>query len=137
MTKFKQKFILALPALATTITPVYAEESKDYGTIGSLSAFKSLIGDIDSTTAKSILSLINIGKNVGIIFLLGLFIICVYSLVVQSGKLGGTNLLGPQYNGHSKQEAYDGIKHAIIGLAVACSGGFIFTAIMEFLTGSF
>lgn len=125
--------LATLPYMLTSVTIVNADDG--YGTIKSFQQFKNMMANNDSTSAQGLKALINIGKNVGIALVVGLFIICVYSLLVQTGKLGGTSMLGPDSTPRSKQEAYEGIKHAIIGLAVVGSAAFIFNFVMSFIVG--
>lgn len=111
---------------------VHAENST---TIHSYSQFKSYMQQGNGTFAQNLVKLINIGKNLGLILLGGAFFVAVLSLIVQAGKLGGANIMGPEFNAKRKQEAYEGILHACLHFALIGAAATIFSAIFGFFVG--
>lgn len=111
---------------------VYADSNT---TIHSYSQFKSYMADGSGTFAQALVRIINIGKNLGLILLTVAFVVSVLSLIVQSGKLGGANVMGPEFNAKKKQEAYEGIFHACLHFALIGAAATIFSFLFGFFVG--
>lgn len=93
-------------------------------TIHSYDQFRNVINDIPF--GKNLNNLINIAKNIGLIMLGFAFVLQMIALAIQTGKLGGTTILGPEANSQRKQEAYAGILHAVFGFAMIGIASFVF-----------
>lgn len=115
------------------ITKVFADDGE---TIHSYSQFKNMMSDDTREFSKGIRKIISIGKNVGLVLLGTAFIVAVLSLIVQSGKLGGANIMGPEFNAKKKQEAYEGILHACLHFALIGAAAAIFSGIFSFFVGN-
>lgn len=111
---------------------VYAENDT---TIHSYSQFRNYMKQQDGSFAQNLVKIINIGKNLGLIMLGVAFFVTVLSLVVQSGKLGGANIMGPEFNAKRKQEAYEGILHACLHFAMIGAAATVFSWIFGFFVG--
>ncbi len=112
---------------------VFAENST---TIHSYSQFKNYMNQGNGAFAQNVVKLINLGKNVGLIVLGVSFFVTVLSLIVQAGKLGGANIMGPEFNAKKKQEAYEGILHACLHFALIGAAATIFSFIFGFFVGA-
>lgn len=117
-----------LPFLFLT-TRVNAEGNS---TIHSYTQFRAMMTDGTSQFAQNLKMLIRVGKNLGLLLLGFAFVLQMIALAIQSGKLGGANVLGPESNAKSKQDAYEGIMHAVIGFAVIGAASTIFGWIFDF-----
>lgn len=117
--------------LVSSITPVFAQ-----GTIRSYFQFRNQLknGELGSF-ADGLSGLINVGKNIGIILMVFAFILNVFSMIMQANKLGTTNVMGPEFNAAKKQQAYEGLGHAILAFAVIGASVEIFSWLMGFLIG--
>lgn len=136
MSKYKKIRGLLASIVASATIMYYQYAPVCASTIRSYSQFRNKISTgEDWAFSDTLKSLINLGKNVGIVMMLGAFTVNVFSMIVQANKLGGTNVMGPEFNAAKKQEAYNGLGHACLAFAIIGASVEIFSWLMGFLIG--
>lgn len=132
------KFKYYIPLITTTIAlypnAVYAREGSR--TIRGLTELRHYLESPNGAEFKSAFSsLLNIMRNICILTVAIAFAVVMLSVVIQAGKLGGANILAPEGNTRQRQEAYDGIMHAVIHFGIIGAAGTIFSFLCKFLLG--